>query len=343
MNDIMPIISVIIPVYGAENYLPRCLDSLMNQSLSNIEIILINDGSPDQSPMICEEYSKRDPRFKTFHQENKGISNSRNRGIDLANGMYLMFVDNDDWVEKDYCKFLFNTLISEEVDLVMCGYKIHYRNKVKIESTETSTKYFKSDIIKSFQNQIEDGTNLLGNLVWAKIFRKDIIKNNRIYFNTKLKFADDILFINQYQQHVECFIQLPDILYNYNRINENSVTLNYIPNYYDEIIFVKQKIFELYKDSFKFTEEQWYYQHIRVAAKAVLEEGKLNNGRNLTQRYLKIKKICNKQEILFFSSNFSLPKGKGKLHQLLRRLIYLNQPLLIAIILTFYYKFIVND
>ena len=99
-----PIISVIVPVYKVEEYLPRCLDSLMAQTLRQIEILLIDDGSPDRCGEICEDYARRDERFRCFHTENRGLSAARNYGIERARGEWLMFVDSDDWVEPDFCE-----------------------------------------------------------------------------------------------------------------------------------------------------------------------------------------------------------------------------------------------
>ena len=99
-------ISVIVPVYNVENYLRRCVDSIINQTYKNLEIILVDDGSPDNCPVICDEYAQKDSRIKVIHKENGGLSSARNCGMDMATGEYIGFVDGDDWIESDMYKFL---------------------------------------------------------------------------------------------------------------------------------------------------------------------------------------------------------------------------------------------
>ena len=101
-----PLISVIVPVYKVEQYLDRCLQSIVNQTYKNLEIILVDDGSPDNCPQICDEWAKRDKRIKVIHTQNRGVSTARNIGIDVANGQYIGFVDSDDWIEEDMYEFL---------------------------------------------------------------------------------------------------------------------------------------------------------------------------------------------------------------------------------------------
>lgn len=115
-----PLVSVIVPVYKVEDCLRRCLDSLRRQSLSNIEIILVDDASPDRCGEICEEYASKDVRFSVIHQsENRGVSAARNTGIKKAVGNYLMFVDSDDYVHEDFCKLPYECALKNQADLVM--------------------------------------------------------------------------------------------------------------------------------------------------------------------------------------------------------------------------------
>ena len=111
-------VSVIVPIYQTEKYLPRCLDSLQRQSLPNIEILLVDDGSPDNCSAICDDYATKDERFKVFHQEHAGTSAARNLAISMANSEYLMFVDSDDWVHKDFCKDAYECAVLYKADVV---------------------------------------------------------------------------------------------------------------------------------------------------------------------------------------------------------------------------------
>ena len=105
-------ISVIVPIYKVENYLHRCVDSIINQTYTNLEIILVDDGSPDNCPMICDEYAKKDSRIRIVHKKNEGVAVARNVGIDIATGKYIMFVDSDDFIENDMIKSMLYDLIN---------------------------------------------------------------------------------------------------------------------------------------------------------------------------------------------------------------------------------------
>ena len=126
------LISIIIPIYDVEPYLKRCLDSVVNQTYQNIEIILINDGSPDNCPRICDEYKLKDSRIKVIHQENGGLSAARNAGLELMTGKYVTFIDSDDYVEKDYVEFLYNLVLNNDAEIGICAYTAIYDSGRKI-------------------------------------------------------------------------------------------------------------------------------------------------------------------------------------------------------------------
>lgn len=115
----LPLISVIIPVYKVENYLAKCVESVMAQTYSNLEIFLVDDGSPDRCGEICDEYARQDPRIKVIHKENGGLSDARNAAISQATGEYLTFIDSDDWIEPGYCAFLYQKLVEYSADVVV--------------------------------------------------------------------------------------------------------------------------------------------------------------------------------------------------------------------------------
>lgn len=137
MCDIKPfdkkeLVSVVIPVYNVESYLSKCLDSLVNQSYKNIDVILVDDGSTDTSPIICDNYSAKYPNINVIHQKNAGVSAARNKGIDSANGKYIYFVDPDDWCELDAIEVMYNSLVESKVDLAYCGMFINKSNNIEI-------------------------------------------------------------------------------------------------------------------------------------------------------------------------------------------------------------------
>ena len=124
------LISIIVPIYNVEKYLKKCIDSIINQTYKNLEIILVDDGSPDNCGKICDEYAKKDNRIKVIHKENGGVSSARNVGVENATGEYIGFVDSDDYIEKDMYEVLINNLKKENADIsIISNYEV-YKNKI---------------------------------------------------------------------------------------------------------------------------------------------------------------------------------------------------------------------
>ena len=123
-----PLVTIIIPVYNVEKYLPKCLDSIINQTYNHLEIIIVDDGSKDSSGLICDEYALKDQRIKVLHKKNGGLSSARNAGLDIAKGDYIMFVDSDDYVESHYCEVPLKHALEKNVRIVSFGY-----NKIFID------------------------------------------------------------------------------------------------------------------------------------------------------------------------------------------------------------------
>ena len=172
-----PFVSVIVPVYKVEKYLPRCLDSLCRQSLQNIEILLIDDASPDHCGTICEAYAVKDKRFKVFHHsENKGLSAARNLGIRQATADYLMFVDSDDWVHEDFCKIPYDCAVQNHADLVM----FHYE-RIAYPNASNHKKNVGTRMTSGYKSRLEAMDLLLqtevGQTAWNKLYRKELFKN----------------------------------------------------------------------------------------------------------------------------------------------------------------------
>ena len=158
----VPGISLVVPVYNVQEYLPECLDSLLGQSFAAIEIILVDDGSTDASAEICDRYAARDGRIRVVHQQNAGVSKARNVGIRLARGKYLGFVDGDDWVDRDYCKRLYETLIDYRADISICSYYVARSRKTKPEAADGKiTIYDRKEAIRKAIGMASKGDIIL--------------------------------------------------------------------------------------------------------------------------------------------------------------------------------------
>ena len=150
-----PLVSIIVPIYNVEQYLQRCVDSLINQTYRNLEIILVDDGSPDRCGEICDDYAKGDSRIKVIHKSNGGLSDARNKGLDMASGDYVMFVDSDDWIDSQTCENSIRNAIGNNADIVVFGMYLFYdngrlvkRNKGIISSTPSHEECMRSLIYK---------------------------------------------------------------------------------------------------------------------------------------------------------------------------------------------------
>lgn len=213
-------ISIIIPVYNVEQYLQECLDSILSQTYSNFEVILINDGSLDDSSKICDKYAHKDKRIRVIHQKNSGVSAARNKGIDNANGEWITFVDSDDWLDPD---FLASFQLSNDIDVSVTG--LCYMRWP--ERFEIKTWTFEEKII-SLSKDFDDiaNNNLLEfGTVCCKAYRRQIIEAYNIRFDTKISYHEDHLFFLQYLQHVDKVSLHKAIGYNY-RITNLGVSLS---------------------------------------------------------------------------------------------------------------------
>ena len=206
------IISIIIPIYNAEKYLERCLQSVITQTYKNLEIILINDGSKDNSKKICEEFKNKDSRIRLINKENEGVSTARNNGIDLITGEYVLFVDSDDWLEKEMCEILLNKIEKEKTDIVVCGYNNYYENKNELEHIELK------EYNKSFNYLISDDNTKYGGFPWNKLMKKEFIKNK---FDTDIYYYENLLFFLKNSNINTKYSVVKECLYNY-CINDNS-------------------------------------------------------------------------------------------------------------------------
>jgi glycosyltransferase involved in cell wall biosynthesis len=184
-------ISIIVPVYNAEDYLFRCLDSILDQSLTSYEVILVDDGSTDSSPLICDRYSATDPRFRTIHKPNGGVSSARNAGISLAKGEYLMFVDSDDSLLPDALELMLDGIAGE--DIVIGGYTAFVSGIVSKHVHPKQTRSYRgSDISSFFENNIRHNCEML-DAPWAKLFKRKTVGELR--FCEDLSYAEDKLFV----------------------------------------------------------------------------------------------------------------------------------------------------
>lgn len=240
------LLSIIVPVYNGEKYLERCIKTILDQSYTNIEIILIDDDSSDTSRKICEEFSLKDPRIKFFHNEkNMGIYGTRNKGISLASGEYITFVDDDDYIEKTmYQKMMQQFYKNERLDLVLCNFiNISEHGEIIGRSKEKGGEYNKEKIKEKFIYRLI-GNQEISCAVWRCIFKKDkIVENNMKFKSSRVK--DDMCFFLEYILNCKELYCVDECLYNYITYAKSTInTLGIgniqdamtVPNHYYEIL-----------------------------------------------------------------------------------------------------------
>lgn len=205
-----PLISIIVAAYNIASYISGCIDSLINQTYENIEIIIVNDGSNDDTGEIIDSYAKQDSRIKTIHKKNTGVSDTRNKGIEAASGEYIGFADGDDTVDKHMYEFLYHNLVKHNADISHCGYRIvrdnyedvliHGTGEVRIQNRNQGI----IDLLKG--DSIEPS-------IWNKLYKRNILE--RVKFDSNIAMLEDLLFnINAFDNsHKSIFIDKP--MYSY--------------------------------------------------------------------------------------------------------------------------------
>ena len=186
-----PLITIIIPVYKIEKYLDECVESVVNQTYKNLEIILVDDGSPDTCPQICDKWAEKDKRIIAVHKENGGVSTARNAGLKIAKGDYIGFIDGDDYAESDWAEFLLNLVLEYDADISRCSYSFDYCGREENKTNEVSDK------IVTFNSRDEILETLVpsgfkSRVLWNKLYKKEILDG--VKFNPSLRYCEDTAF-----------------------------------------------------------------------------------------------------------------------------------------------------
>ncbi len=214
----MPTISVIVPVYNVEKYIHRCINSILAQTFNDFELILVDDGSPDRSGAICDEYAENDNRIRVFHRENGGVSAARNTGIAMARGKYITFCDSDDYYNSDWLSELYSAILQSNADLVSAGYTKYDQDgaqlmKRKHEKTIYHFQSVQESITFLIKNVLQGG---IGWEIWTKLFKSEIIQTNSIQFcETCDNFAEDLGFVLEYLLYTRDISVIESISYGY--------------------------------------------------------------------------------------------------------------------------------
>jgi glycosyltransferase involved in cell wall biosynthesis len=291
----LPSISIIVPVYMNESFIQSCIESILCQTFINFELIIIDDGSLDNSGKICDEYAVKDTRIKVIHRENGGVSSSRNLGIVNSRGKYIYFVDSDDYLERNALETLFNCIERNNTDVIIFGYN-YIIDGVKSNRYNLIEGYYsKFEFINNFK---DFGNEVYYNSPINKLYLRSIIQYNNILFEDNLQIGEDLLFNLKYFSNCESFYVLNVNLYNYFVSNPNSL----MHRYYEDFNVIQKKLMDQVKLFFE--DNKMSHEN-----KKYLNEYFINNLKYTIKHYLcsdieKYKKVYKIKETL--SQNFHI-------------------------------------
>ena len=298
-----PKVSIIVPVYNVQEYLDRCINSLKNQSLTDIEIILVDDSSTDSSLEICKRSADEDLRIKVIHKVNEGAGLARNEALKVATGEYIGFLDSDDYVEVDMFKTLYEKAIKYNSDLVMSGVLFVDGNMFKESGERVRKTYFEKDThfeteeeLKKLKMGIVGATpqdaddSKYGMSIWKNLFKSEIIKKNNIIFESEREIlSEDAIFMIDYISCIDKATGINEAFYNYCR-KEDSISKSYKKDRFEKSLVFVNEVEKRFKKDIKSEEYQIYIYRFWQAMCRVLCSQEIMYAKDNNVKYANLKK-----------------------------------------------------
>ena len=254
-----PMVSIIVPIYNAEQYLRRCVDSILNQEYTDYELLLVNDGSTDASGDICEEYGDQDPRVIVIQKENTGVSDSRNRALDRARGKYLQFLDSDDWITPDATRLFVRAAEEYGCDMVISdfyrvvGERLSPKGDIEEEGVLTREEFA--------AHMMENPADFYYGVLWNKLYRRDIVEEHKLRMDTDISWCEDFMFNLEYIRYAKVFYVLHAPIYYYVK-RKGSLASQGIN--ISKTVKMKLNVFEYYNNFYKHVLEEEDYEKNRL-------------------------------------------------------------------------------
>lgn len=308
----MELITVIVPVYNVEKYIKECVDSLIHQTYRNIEIILVDDGSNDNSGKICDEYALIDSRIKVIHKQNEGLGFARNSGLEVSTGKYVTFIDSDDVAELDLVEQLMKEVIDKNVDTCIGGFKrITEDGRRVFQESYASESFMGEDVYnKLFARMLgsaPDAHDSIRMSVWNVLYSMDVIRKYRIRFPSERVFiSEDIVWDSEYYQYAQAVSVIESTAYCY-RITPGSLTQKYKPQMIDKIcVLYNEMENRLAGDREKITRlQKQFFVNLRVC----IRQEKPSISGNAKSEYRKnIEKIYNNETVRTVIESYPIQK-----------------------------------
>lgn len=318
-------ISILMPVYNSQEYLKNTVQDVINQSYGDWELILVDDGSKDNSKNICIELQKFDNRIRFINKENTGVSDTRNIALDNAKGKYIAFIDSDDSVHKDYLKILLSSIEKSNGQLAVCGFK-ERKISTNGQIEELSRVFYPKEVIatEDMKDLIMDfGNSGLLNPLWNKLYSRKIIEENNIRFKEEVETGEDFIFNLQYFRKINNICFSKGELYYYIRRNNNSITYQYIDNMYEKGLEIHNLLEDFLKDMNFYNSKNKYIlygNHLMGVFSAFLNLFHKDCKLTLKQKKHYIKAIVNREYVSECAVNRKRDKGLIGLTALLVRI-----------------------
>lgn len=238
------LVSIIIPMYNSEKTLDRCIKSVIEQTYKNIEIILIDDGSIDNSISLAKKYAQSDLRIKVYSKKNGGTSSARNYGIDRARGDFITFVDADDYIHKNMINEMINEVEHSNDSIVFCG-----NYEIWKENTDERLLFLDENKILNKSITMREIASGKAGLVCCKLISSNIIRDHNIKFDENINMCEDLVFYLEISQYAQYFKNISKALYYYDRTNENSITIRYQSNAYKNQLYIQDRIESIFEQN----------------------------------------------------------------------------------------------
>ena len=297
----LPLVSIIVPIYNVEKYLTQCVDSILSQTYKNIEVILVDDGSKDNCPQICDEYAARDNRVHVIHKENEGLISARADGIKHAKGEFVQFVDGDDWISLEILELMMNMMMQYQVQCVICGhYKVgegfEYSEEQFIKEGYYAEDNYKKKILPNLFQMEESFIFGVAPSVWAKLFKRTELMKYILEVPQSISLGEDVAITYPYLLNACNSIYIMNQPLYYYRQNLDSMTNAYNKVQTKNTIVLLEYLRNMEKNSVVDFEQQLDYYTMAVSLRNFSNEKK-GGGKQIFRRYCALKEFVNKTHL----------------------------------------------
>lgn len=305
-------VSVIVPVYNVEKELKICIESILNQSYETWELWLVDDGSTDNSPLLCDEYAKKDSRIHVLHKENGGVSAARNSGLQQVAGEYVLFVDSDDYLEKQTLEKMVAEAEDNAADVVLCGffYRVMHDNSVVENVADVSFVGDNRELAKTvFAGVFEKD---LINPPWNKLIKRSILLENNLQFNEAYSILEDLSFSIQLLEKCSKIVIMKDALYNYVYKEQNNLVHKFHSNFFEALLFFDECMCKYAAQVVEPELEKIRYQFFCRKTLMFLRKIYKVSGFDNKRKYSELRRICNNSRLQESVAHFETKDKKKR-------------------------------